>query len=98
MAIAESASISSEIMRDDFGPQVGERREVQGLHHPAFFPDPPDDQKAALIDDGTKAFEHVGHDDEVRKAGLVFEGDKDNVIRGHRTLADYYRTGDRCDV
>src|SRR5215204_1632116 len=98
MAIAASASISSKVVGDDLGPEVVQRFEADGLQHSAFFEDAADDKKITLIDDGTESFEHVGHDDEIRKAGFVFQCDEDDVVRRHRTLADDDGTGDRHDL
>src|SRR5215217_785789 len=99
MAIAASASISSsKIVGDDLGPEIVQGFEADGLDHSAFFEDAADDKKITLIDNGTESFEHVGHDDEIRKAGFVFQCDEDDVVRRHRTLADDDGTGDRDDL
>src|SRR5215207_4499531 len=98
MAIAESSSISSKVVRDYFGLKIVQRFEADSSQHSTLFENTADDQKAALIDDGAKALEHVGHDDEIRKACLVFERDKDDIVRRHRPLPNDHRTGDRHDL
>ena len=88
----------AEIVRYDLGRYAVDRFEVDRFQHAAFFEDAADDDKAVLGDDLAKAFEDVGHHDEVRMSGLVLKRDKDNVLRRHRALAYDHGSGYRHDV
>src|SRR5687767_4209277 len=98
MAIAESGSISPEIVGDDLCLKLVQCFETDGLYHPAFLEDAAHDQEAALVYDGTESLEQIGHDDEIREPGLVFQRDKDDIVRSHRPLPDDDSTGDRHDL